>query len=50
LYLLFAKIIVAKLTLLEYEIDQTQKDSLDEDRFMMSGDLLKKSQFLGRWD
>jgi hypothetical protein len=41
---------VAKLTLLEYEIDQSQKDNMEEDRFMMTGDLLKKSQYLGRWD
>ena len=41
---------MAKLTLLEYEIDQSHRDNLDEDRFMMTGILLKKSQYLGRWD
>lgn len=50
LYLLFSRIVVAKLTLLEYDIDPKQQDSPEVDRFMMAGPLLKKSQFLGRWD
>lgn len=45
-----ARIVVHKLTLLEYDIDSTQGDSPEEDRFIMTGEILKKSQYLGRWD
>jgi hypothetical protein len=50
LYLLLARILVAKLTLLGYDIDPHQQDCPSSDRFIISGGLLKKSQFLGRWE
>jgi hypothetical protein len=49
LYLLFSKIIVQKLTLLSFDVNLTQKDDETVDRFIMKGELLKKSQFFGKW-
>jgi hypothetical protein len=50
LYLLLSKILVQKLTLLEYEIDMDETVNENVDRFIMEGEIMKKSQFIGRWD
>ena len=39
-----------KLNLLGYEILDKVEEEEEVDRFVMAGDILKKSQFVGRWD
>lgn len=39
-----------KLNLLGYEIEEKGEEEEEVDRFMMAGEILKKSQFVGRWD
>lgn len=49
LYLLFAAILLQKLALNGHFADPLQTDDQKQDRFQMTGTLLKKSQFLGKW-
>jgi hypothetical protein len=50
LYILFAKIMVEKMILMDYEIDLKVGEDLDADKFMMSGDVYKRAQVINRWD
>lgn len=38
-----------KLLLISFDINLKEKDDEEVDRFMMEGELMKKSQFFGKW-
>jgi hypothetical protein len=49
LYILFSKVIVQKLLILSYLVDLNMMDDANVDRFIMAGEILKRSQFFGNW-
>ncbi len=49
LYLLFAKIILQKLILMDCAVDLAQEEDPNVDKFMMAGEVFKMGQILGQW-
>lgn len=49
IYLLFAKVVVEKLTLMGYDIDMQAGEDLECDKFMIEGKIYKMGQILGQW-
>lgn len=50
LYSFFAKVIVEKLLLFDYPINLKQTEDPNADKFMMTGELLKKGQIINQWN
>ena len=50
LYLLFSKIIIEKMMIMDHQIDLNQGEDLEADKFMMKGEVYKKGQVKNEWN
>jgi len=50
LYILYAKIIVEKLILLDYDINLKEGEDIEGDKFLMTGEVYKKGQVINQWN